>query len=60
MMCSKAERKIDGTDRVVKNIRRQTRRSYSAEDTIRIVVAGLRSDYSIAELCHQTQGQYYA
>lgn len=37
-------------DKLVKNIRRATRRHYSAEDKIRIVLEGLRGDDSIAEL----------
>jgi transposase len=37
-------------DRVVKDIRRATRRHFSAEDKIRIVLEGLRGDDSIAEL----------
>ncbi len=36
---------------VVKNIRRATRRHFSAEDKIRIVLEGLRGEGSIAELC---------
>ena len=40
-------------DRVVKDIRRQTRRHFSAEDKIRIVLEGLRGDDSIAELCRK-------
>jgi transposase len=36
---------------VVKNIRRATRRHFSAEDKIRIVLEGLRGEDSIAELC---------
>jgi transposase len=35
----------------VKNIRRATRRHFSAEDKIRIVLEGLRGEDSIAELC---------
>ncbi|GBH29968.1 transposase [Sphingobium wenxiniae] len=39
-------------ERVVKDIRRQTRRRhFSAEDKIRIVFDGLRGEDSIAELC---------
>ncbi len=38
-------------ERVVKDIRRQTRRHFSAEDKIRIVLDGLRGEDSIAELC---------
>jgi hypothetical protein len=36
---------------VVKNIRRATRRHFSAEDKIRIVLEGLRGEDSIAKLC---------
>jgi transposase-like protein len=35
----------------VKNIRRATRRHFSAEDKIRIGLEGLRGEDSIAELC---------
>ena len=38
---------------VVKNIRRATRRHFSAEDRIRIVLEGLRGEDSIAELCRR-------
>ena len=38
---------------VVKNIRRATRRRFSAEDKIRIVLEGLRGEDSIAELCRR-------
>jgi transposase-like protein len=38
---------------VVKNIRRATRRHFSAEDKIRIVPEGLRGNDSIAELCRR-------
>ena len=40
-------------EQVVKDIRRQTRRHFSAEDKIRIVLEGLRGDDSIAELCRK-------
>ena len=40
-------------ERVVKDIRRATRRHYSAEDKIRIVLDGLRGEASIAELCRR-------
>ena len=32
-------------DKLVKNIRRKTRQTYSAEEKIRIVLAGLRGEY---------------
>ena len=38
-------------EQVGKDIRRATRRHFSAEDKIRIVLDGLRGDDSIAELC---------
>ncbi len=38
---------------VVKKIRRATRRHFSAEDKIRIVLEGLRGEDSIAELCRR-------
>ena len=38
---------------VVKDIRRATRRHFSAEDKIRIVLDGLRGEDSIAELCRE-------
>jgi transposase len=38
---------------VVKDIRRQTRRHFSAENKIRIVLEGLRGDDNIAELCRK-------
>jgi len=39
------------SERMVKNIRRATRKHYSAEDKIRIVLDGLRGEAGIAELC---------
>src|ERR1700758_3337808 len=47
---------------VIKNIRRATRRHFSAEDKIRIVLEGLRGEESIAELCRRegiVQNLYY-
>ena len=49
-------------ERVVKDIRRKTRRQFSAEEKIRIVLEGLRGDDSIAELCRKegiAQSLYY-
>jgi len=37
-------------EKVVQNIRRATRKRYSAEEKIRIVLEGLRGEDSIAEL----------
>ena len=36
-----------------KDIRRTTRRHYSTEDKIRIVLSGLRGEDSIVELCRK-------
>jgi transposase len=50
-------------EQVVKDIRRATRRHYSTEDKIRIVLSGLRGEDSIAELCRKegiAQGLYYS
>lgn len=38
---------------VVKEIRRQTRRKFSADEKIRIVLEGLRGEASIAEVCRR-------
>jgi len=62
-MRQKTERHQDAADRTVKDIRRKTRKRYAAEEKIRIVLAGLRGEDSIAELCRQegiSQGIYYA
>ncbi len=41
------------SDKVVKNIKRNTRKRYSSEEKIRIVLEGLRGEISIAELCRR-------
>ncbi len=41
------------SERLVKDIRRATRKHYLAEDKIRIVLDGLRGEQSIAELCRR-------
>ena len=49
-------------EQVVKDIRRATRRQFSAEEKIRIVLDGLRGEESIAELCRRegiVQNLYY-
>ena len=40
-------------EKVVKDIRRRTRKHHSAEEKIRIVLEGLRGEDSIAELCRR-------
>jgi transposase len=52
----------DGAEKAVRDIRRATRRRFSAEEKIRIVIAGLRGEDSIAELCRRegiNQNLYY-
>jgi transposase len=49
-------------DQVMKDIRRATRRHFSAEEKIRIVLDGLRGEDSIAEVCRRegiVQNLYY-
>jgi transposase len=41
------------SERIVKDIRRATRKQYSAEEKIRIVLDGLRGEHSTAELCRR-------
>jgi transposase-like protein len=43
----------DAADKLVKGIKRKTRKQYSAEEKIRIVLAGLRGEESIAALCRR-------
>ena len=49
-------------EKIVKDIKRATRKHYSSEEKIRIVLDGLRGEDSIAELCRRegiSQGIYY-
>jgi len=49
-------------EKVVREIKRRTRRKFSAEEKIRIVLEGLRGDLSIAEICRRegiTPNLYY-
>jgi transposase len=50
-------------EQIVKDIRRATRKHHSAEEKIRIVLEGLRGEYSIAELCRRegiAESLYYS
>ena len=54
--------KKKSSEATVRNIRRKTRKKYSAEEKIRIVLDGLRGETTIAELCRQegiNQNLYY-
>jgi transposase len=51
------------SERLVKDIRRATRKHYSAEDKIRVVLDGLRGEESIAALCRRegiAESLYYS
>lgn len=50
-------------EKLVRDIRRATRKHHSAEDKIRIVLEGLRGEESIAALCRReaiAESLYYA
>jgi len=44
---------MSNTEKTVKDIRRNTRRKFSTEEKIRIVLDGLRGESSVAELCRR-------
>lgn len=51
------------SERLVKDIRRATRKHYSAEEKIRVVLDGLRGEESIAALCRRegiAESLYYS
>ena len=61
-MRQKSVQSKEPAEKVIKEIRRATRKQYSAEEKIRIVLAGLRGEDSIAELCRRegiNQNLYY-
>jgi transposase len=61
-MRAKSSSSKASAEQVVKDIRRATRKHYSAEEKIRIVLDGLRGEDSIAELCRRegiAQSMYY-
>ena len=61
-MRTQVERQSEEAEKVVRDIRRAARRQYSAEEKVRIVIAGLRGEDSIAELCRRegiVQNLYY-
>jgi transposase len=52
-MSQKSGTAKSSSERIVKDIRRATRKQYSAKEKIRIVLDGLRGEHSIAELCRR-------
>ena len=52
----------NNSEKLVKDVRRRTRKKYSSEEKIRIVLEGMRGEESIAELCRReglNQNVYY-
>lgn len=50
------------TTALISDLKRKTRRNYSSEEKIRIIIEGLRGETSIAGLCRKegiSQGIYY-
>jgi len=46
-------KKKTSPESILKDIKRKTRKKYSSEEKIRIVLEGLKGEYSIAELCRR-------
>ena len=62
-MRQKSKTPTMSSERIVKDIRRATRKQYSAEEKIRIVLDGLRGEHSVAELCRRegiAESLYYS
>ena len=62
-MRQKQDTTPESAEKTIRDIRRATRRQYSAEEKIRIVLAGLRGEYSISELCRRegiAESLYYS
>ena len=54
--------RASSSEKIIRDIKRKTRKQYSAEEKIRIVLDGLRDEDSIAELCRRegiAQSLYY-
>ncbi len=57
-----ARRKSNTPESIVREIKRNTRRKFSSEEKIRIVLEGLKGEYSIADICRRERihtTQYY-
>jgi transposase len=62
-MSQKSNSSKPSSERLVRDVRRATRKQYSAEEKIRIVLDGLRGEHSIAELCRRegiAESLYYS
>ena len=54
--------RTSSSEKIIRDIKRNTRKHYSAEEKIRIVLDGVRGEASIAELCRRegiAQSLYY-
>ena len=61
-MNQKPRGRTASSERIIRDIKRKTRKQYSAEEKIRVVLDGLRGEDSIAELCRRegiAQSLYY-
>ena len=61
-MNQKPTGRASSSERIIRDIKRKTRKQNSAEEKIRIVLDGLRGEDSIAELCRRegiAQSHYY-
>ena len=45
--------RASSSEKIIRDIKRKTRKQYSEEEKIRIVLDGLRGEDSIAELCRR-------
>lgn len=61
-MSQKKKSSKTSAEKTIRNIRRNSRKQYSGEEKIRIVLEGLRGETTIAELCRRegiSQSIYY-
>jgi transposase len=62
-MSQKPAKPQSTSERLVRDVQRATRKHYSAEEKIRIVLDGLRGEVSVAELCRRegiAESMYYS
>ena len=61
-MKQKPSGRPSSSEQTIRDIKRKTRKQYSAEEKIRIVIEGLRGESTVAELCRRegiNQNLYY-
>ena len=59
----RAEAKTDDTKKLIRDVKRVTRRKFTAEEKIRIVLEGYRRDTTVSDLCRREgikPNTYYA